>query len=129
MKSFCPILVETVAKQDDSLAHTVFTIFFAAYLLIAFIESDACIFIGYRTSGKLFNIHRLLPDSKKIMSLIHDLYYTDNFEIITQNIFCSWETDSSHIAIRIIMHQSPTGTTSKAKRWKSWTLSLILTAT
>ena len=80
-----PIAVVNGVKQGDILAPNLFAIFFAAVLLTALRDNNTGIYIRYRTTGRLFNIRRLLAGTKVMTSLIIDLIYADDCDIVTHN--------------------------------------------
>lgn len=77
-----PIPVENGVKQGDLLAPTLFAIFFAVVLDRAFAANNNGIYIRYRTSGKLFNIRRLKALTKTSISVIRDLLYADDCDLV-----------------------------------------------
>ena len=77
-----PIPVENGVKQGDLLAPTLFAIFFAIVLYRAFATNENGIYIRYRTSGKLFNLRRLKALSKTSISVIRDLLYADDCDLV-----------------------------------------------
>ena len=50
---------------------------------MAFYENPDDIFIRFRTSGKIYNIHRLFARTKVPSTLVRELLYADDFDIVT----------------------------------------------
>ena len=80
-----PISVENGVKQGDIVALTLFTIYFAVVFLVAFYENPDGISISYRTSGKVFNLKRFLAKTKVSFSLMRELLYADDCDIVTHS--------------------------------------------
>ena len=78
-----PISVENGVKQGSIAAPTLFAIFFAVVFLIAFKDNDLGVYIRYRSTGKLFNLHRLTAKTKVFFQIIRDLLYADDCDLVT----------------------------------------------
>ena len=77
------IPVENGVKQGDILAPTLFAIFFSVVFIIAFKNNDVGVYIRYRTTGKVFNLRRFASKTKVFISLIRDLLYADDCDLLT----------------------------------------------
>ena len=81
-----PISVENGVKQGDIPAPTLFAIYFYIVFLIAFDNDDApAVSIRYRTTNKLFHLKRLRSKSKLMISLIRDLLYADDCDLVSHS--------------------------------------------
>ena len=69
-------------KQGDILAPTMFALYFTALFMIAFKGNTKEIYLRYRTDGKLFNIRRLLADTKVFIALVRELLYADDCNLV-----------------------------------------------
>ena len=78
-----PISVANGVKQGCILAPTLFGIFFSVVLKIAFESNEDGIYIRYRSTGKLFNLRRFASKGKVFASLIRDLLYADDCDLVT----------------------------------------------
>ena len=65
------------------LAPTLFAIFFSVVFIIAFKNNDVGVYIRYRTTGKVFNLRRFASKTKVFISLIRDLLYADDCDLLT----------------------------------------------
>ena len=106
-----PILVENGVKQGDILAPTLFALYFAMVFRVAFKNCKAGIYIRYRTSGKIFNIRRLSSKTKVFVSLIRDLLYADDCDLVTHT-----ECDMQHLMDRFSKSCSALGLTISLKK-------------
>ena len=77
-----PFPVESGVKQGDVLAPTLFALFFTAVFMVAFKDNTKGVYIRYRTSGRLFNIRRFLANSKVTTSLMRELLYADDCDLV-----------------------------------------------
>ena len=77
-----PFPLEGRVKQGDILAPTLFALYFTAVFMIAFKNNTKGIYIRYRTDGKLFNIRRLLADTKVFNALVRELLYADDCDLV-----------------------------------------------
>ena len=82
---FEEIPVYNGVKYGDISAPTLFTIYFEVAFLVTFNENLDGIFIRYRTSGKVYNICKLLAQTKVSSSLVRELLYADDCDIITHS--------------------------------------------
>ena len=78
-----PFSVDNGVKQGDLSAPTLFAIYFAAMLLIALADSTDGIYIRYRTSGSVFDLSRLRANSKVFISVVKDLLYADDCDLVS----------------------------------------------
>ena len=78
-----PIPVANGVKQGCIVAPTLFGIFYAVVLLIAFKTNENGIYIRYRSSGKLFNLRRFAANTKVLSALLRDLLYADDCDLVT----------------------------------------------
>ena len=88
--------VENGVKQGDILAPTLFSIFFSTVMANAFQECDQGIYINYRTTGKLFDIRRFGATTKTFQTLIRDLLYADDCDLVTHSV-----SDMQHLMNKI----------------------------
>lgn len=79
------IPVENGVKQGDILAPTLFSIFFATTLTIAFKDCDTGVYLRYRTSGGLFNLRRFNAKSKTFPTIVRDLLYADDADLVAHS--------------------------------------------
>ena len=79
------ISINNGVKQGDISATMLFNIYFAIVFLIAFYENSDGIYIRYRTSGSVFNVHRLLSQRKVFSSLVGELLYADDCDIVAHS--------------------------------------------
>ena len=82
-RGFVSISAENGVKQGDLLAPTLFAIFYVVALGRAFASNDTGIYIRYRSTRKLFNLQRLKALFKTSISLIRDLLYADDCDLVT----------------------------------------------
>ena len=78
-----PFSVDNGVKQGDLSAPTLFAIYFAAMLFIALADSTDGIYIRYRTSGSVFDLSRLRANSKVFISVVKDLLYADDCDLVS----------------------------------------------
>ena len=79
------ISINNGVKQGDISAHMLFNICFAIVFLVTFYENSDGIYIRYRTSGNVFNVLRLLSQRKVSSSLVRELLYADDFDIVAHS--------------------------------------------
>ena len=79
------IFINNGVKQGDISALMLFNIYFAIVFLVAFYENSDGIYIRYRTSGSVFNVRRLLSQTKVSSSLVRELLYADDCYIIAHS--------------------------------------------
>ena len=75
--------VDNRVKHGEISAPTLFTIYFPVNFLVAFNKSPDGIYMRYWTSDKVYNIRRLLVHTKVSSSLVRELFYTDDYNIVT----------------------------------------------
>ena len=61
-----PFIIGNGVKQGDTLAPTLFALFFFMVFQLAFKDSSEGVYIHYRTTGKLFNIKSFTARTKKL---------------------------------------------------------------
>lgn len=71
-------------KQGDITAPTLFTIYFAMVFNTIFGECSNGIYISYQMSGNLFNIRCFAANTKVFITLVWDLLYADDCNLMTQ---------------------------------------------
>ena len=79
------ISINNGVKQGDISAPMLFNIYFAIVFLVAFYENSDGIYIRYRTSGNVFNVRRLLFQRKVSSSLVRELLYADDCDIVAHS--------------------------------------------
>ena len=82
---FEEIYINNGVKQGDISAPMLFNIYFAIVFLIAFYGNSDGIYIRYRTSGSVFNVHRILSQRKVSSSLMRELLYVDDCDIVAHS--------------------------------------------
>ena len=80
---FDKIPADNGIKQGDISAHALFTNNLAVVFLVAFNENPDGIYIRYRTSVKVYNIRILLTYTNVSSSLVRELLYADDCDIVT----------------------------------------------
>ena len=75
------IPINNGVKQGDFSAPMLFNIYFAIVFLVAFNKNSNGIYIRYRTSGSVYNVRRLLSQTKVSSSLVRELLYVDDCDI------------------------------------------------
>ena len=80
-----PVNVDNGVKQGDIPAPTLFSIYFSVVLIHAFENCRLGIYVRYRTSGKLFNLRRFNAKTKTFVSLIRDLLYADDCDLVAHS--------------------------------------------
>lgn len=79
-----PFEIKNRVKQGGIHVPTLFALCFTMVFYMTFKEcEDGLYIIQYRTSGKLFNIRRMLAKTMVSVSLIRDLY-TDVCDLVSQ---------------------------------------------
>ena len=78
-----PFAVGKGVKQGDTLAPTLFALYFSMVFQLAFKDSSKGVYIYYRTTGQLFNIKHFTTRTKKMMSVIRELLYADDCALLT----------------------------------------------
>ena len=79
------ISINNGVKQGDISSPMLFNIYFAIVFLVAFYENSDGIYIRYRTSGSVFNVRRLLSQGKVSSSLVRELLYADDCDIVAHS--------------------------------------------
>ena len=79
------ISINNGVKHGDISAPMLFNIYFAIVFLVAFHENSDGIYIRYRTSGSVFNVRRLLSQRKVSSSLVRELLYADDCDIVAHS--------------------------------------------
>ena len=79
------ISINNGVKQGDISAPMLFNICFAIVFLVTFYENSDGIYIRYRTSGNVFNVLRLLSQRKVSSSLLRELLYVDDCDIVAHS--------------------------------------------
>ena len=79
------IPIDNGVKQGDIPAPTLFSIFFAVTLVLAIKDCDIGIYLRYRMTGKLFNIRRFNAKSKTFISIVRDLLYADDVDLVAHS--------------------------------------------
>ena len=79
------ITISNGVKQGDISAPMLFNIYFAIVFLVAFYENSDGIYIRYRTSGSVFNVRRQLSQRKVSSSLVGELLYADDCDIVAHS--------------------------------------------
>ena len=79
------VSVDNRVKQGDISAPMLFIIYFTVVFLVAFYENLDGIYIRYWMSGKVYNIHRLLAHTKVPSSLVRELVYVNDCDIVTHS--------------------------------------------
>ena len=80
-----PVDVDNGVKQGDIPAPTLFSIYFAIVISKAFENCELGIYIRYRSTGKLFNLRRFDAKTKTYISLVRDLLYADDCDIVSHS--------------------------------------------
>ena len=75
--------IDNGVKQGDIPAPTLFSLYLTAVLWYAFHDCDIGVFLRFRTSGKVFNLRRLKADTLVHDSLIRELLYADDADLLT----------------------------------------------
>ena len=82
-----PFDVDNGVKQGDLDAPTLFAIYFAAMLQVAFSENNVGgIYIRYRTTGNVFDLSRLRAKSKVFTTVVRDLLYADDCDLVAHTV-------------------------------------------
>ena len=76
------ISINNGVKQGDISAPKLFNIYFSLVFLVAFYENSDGIYSRYRTSGSVFNVRRLFSQRKVSSSLVRELLYADDCNIV-----------------------------------------------
>ena len=79
------ISINNGVKQGDISAPMLFNIYFVIVFLVAFYENSDGIYIRYRTSSSVFNVRRLLSQRKVSSSLVRELLYADDCDIVAHS--------------------------------------------
>ena len=80
-----PFNIKSGVKQGCVLAPTLFSIYFAALLDVAFKDSPGDVYLRWRTDASLFNLARLKSKTKISTSLIRDLLFADDAAIVAHD--------------------------------------------
>ena len=79
------ISINNGVKQSNISAPMLFNIYFSIVFLVAFYENSDGIYIRHRTSGSIFNVCRLLSQRKVSSSLVRELLYADDCDIVAHS--------------------------------------------
>ena len=79
------ISINNGVKQGDISAPALFNIYFAIVFLVAYYENSDGIYMRYRTSGSVFSVRRLLSQRKVSSSLVRELLYADDCDIVAHS--------------------------------------------
>ena len=79
------ISINNGVKQGDISAPMLFNIYFAIVFLVAFNENSDGIYIRCQTSGSVFNVRRLLSQTKVSSSLVREQLYADDCHIVAHS--------------------------------------------
>lgn len=77
--------VRSGVRQGCVLAPTLFGIYFAVLLQIAFTNSPGDVFLHWRTDGSLFNLTRFRAKTKVKQATIRDLLFADDAALVAHN--------------------------------------------
>lgn len=96
-------------KQGCKLAPTLFGIYAAVLLLIAFkdIKHNNSILIRFRTDGKFFDLRRLKANSKVFYEFIREAQYADDIAVMSntgprlQSLLTAYNAASKRFGLRI----------------------------
>ena len=77
-----PFFVNNGVKQGDVPAPTLFAVYFAVVLNVAFKSCNHGVYVRYRTSGSVFNIRRFAARTKIFTILVRDLLYADDCALV-----------------------------------------------
>ena len=77
--------IKSGVKQGCVLAPTLFGIFFAVLLKVAFKDSPGDVFLHWRSDGSLFNLSRLRAKRKTNKSLLRDFLFADDAALAAHN--------------------------------------------
>ena len=78
--------IDNGVKQGDIPAPTLFSLYLTAVLWYAFHDCDIGVFLRFRTSGKVFNLRRFQADTLVHDSLIRELLYADDADLLTHSV-------------------------------------------
>ena len=78
-----PFTVGNGVKQEDTLAPTLFALYFSIVFQLTFKNSNEGVYIYYQATGKLFNSKRFTARTKTMMSVIRELLYADDCALLT----------------------------------------------
>ena len=107
-----PFTVGNGVKQGDTLAPTLFALYFSMVFQLAFKDSSKGVYIYYRTTGKLFNIKRFTARTKTMMCVIRELLYADNCALLThtememQHLMDSFEAACTALGLTISLKKT-----------------------
>lgn len=92
--NFCDVIsealnVENGVKQDNLVTPTLFAIFFSILPIDTF-------HVRYRSTGELFNIRRFEAKTKILLTLVCDLLYADDDDLVSHTT-----TDMQHFMDRL----------------------------
>ena len=106
-----PFTVGNGVKQGDTLAPTLFALYFSMVFQLAFKDSSKNVYIYYRTPGKLFNINRFTARTKTMMSVMRELLYADDCALLTHT-----EMEMQHLIDSFEAACTPLGLTISLKK-------------
>ena len=107
-----PFTVGNGVKQGDTLAPTLFALYFFMVFQLAFKDSSEGVYVYYRTTGKLFNIKRFTARTKTMMSVIRELLYADDCALLThtememQHLMDSFEAACTALGLTISLKKT-----------------------
>ena len=107
-----PFTVGNGVKQGDTLAPTLFALYFSMVFQLAFKNSSEGVYIYYRITIKLFNIKRFTASTKTTMSVIPELLYADDCALLThtememQHLMDSFEAECTALELPVSLEKT-----------------------